>query len=44
MGVFFCFLVLDEVEDKGKESEGGGWGFDDIVKTFFILNSCDNIV
>lgn len=49
MGVLFCFFVPDEVEDedKGKESEGGdaggGWGSDDTVKTFSILNSCDNI-
>lgn len=43
MGVLFCFLVPDEVEDKGKESEGGGWGSDDTVKTFSISNSCDNI-
>lgn len=47
MGVFFCFFVPDEVEDEDKESEGGaageGWGSDDIVKTFSISNSCDNI-
>lgn len=49
VGVLFCFLVPDEVEDedKGKESEGGavggGWGSDDTVKTFSISNSCDNI-
>lgn len=49
MGVLFCFFVPDEVEDedKGKESEGGdaggGWESDDTVKTFSILNSCDNI-
>lgn len=49
VGVLFCFLVPDEVEDedKGKESEGGaaggGWGSDDTVKTFSISNSCGNI-
>lgn len=48
MGVFFCFLVPDEVEDedKGKDSEGGaaggGWGSDDTVKTFSISDSCGN--
>lgn len=45
MGVLFCFLVPDEVEDevKGKESKGGaaggGWGSDDIVNTFSISNA-----
>lgn len=50
VGVLFCFLVPDEVEDedKGKECEGGaaggGWGSDDdTVKAFSISNSCDNI-
>lgn len=50
MGVLFCFLVPDEVEDedKGKECEGGaaggGWGSDDdTVKAFSISNSCGNI-
>jgi hypothetical protein len=45
VGVLFCFLVPDEVEDedKGKESEGGGGGADDTVNMFSISNSCGNI-